>query len=87
MCASVSVFCGRLRVLILCLCGKVDWQDWSWPWEIEGQIPDGWYSFWVFIFTTSSGMIFRFNSIKSLLRDVEGVGSSSMFSWTLKCHP
>lgn len=32
----------------------------------EGQIPDEWYCVWVFIFTTSSGMIFRFNSIRIL---------------------
>lgn len=45
----------------------------------EGQIPGGWYWFWVFIFTTPSGMIFRFNSIRILLCDVEGIGSSSIF--------
>lgn len=39
---SMSVFCGRLSELILSCCGKVDWQDWSWPWEMEGRADSRW---------------------------------------------
>lgn len=53
----------------------------------EGQIPDGWYCFGFFLFTASSGMVFSFNAIRILLRGVEGMVSSSMCSWRLKCHP